>query len=130
MKKLSYLSVVAVSGALFGLLPGVGQASAAPIPGGVTGTCGALPTQTYCEIGDDRFPGGTISVDVDLVRTFPFNYESTWVLHGLHGYTCKATFWADDPARSWVCNGVPGGIVELMVTKKQTVDTANLGLRW
>ncbi|WP_346137156.1 hypothetical protein [Lentzea roselyniae] len=56
---------------------------------------------------DVELPGGRLSVDVDIVRSWPFgNYRTTWV-----------------------CENVHAGGVSLTVDK-QTPDFAHLGMRW
>jgi hypothetical protein len=105
--------------------------AAAAMAESTNGTCGPVPTQSECQIATLNFPGGRLSVDVDIVRSWPFgNYRTTWDVWDSHGPTgCKREIWADDPAGSWVCENVHAGGVSLTVDK-QTPDFAHLGMRW
>ncbi|PWK82543.1 hypothetical protein C8D88_113136 [Lentzea atacamensis] len=81
--------------------------AAAAMQESTNGTCGPVPTQSECQIATLNFPGGRLSVDVDIVRSWPFgNYRTTWV-----------------------CENVHAGGVSLTVDK-QTPDFAHLGMRW
>ncbi|MFS8101596.1 hypothetical protein LFM09_31170 [Lentzea alba] len=101
------------------------------VAGGTSGMCGAVPTQSECQIAHLSFPGGRLSVDVDIDRKWPYaNYRTTWDVWDSQGpTTCKREIWSDDPPGSWTCEGIHAGPISLTVDK-QTPDFAHLGLRW
>ncbi|WP_112263490.1 hypothetical protein [Lentzea terrae] len=110
------------------LLPAPAHAA---IQGSTNGVCGPIPSQSDCSIATDQFPGGRLSVDADLVRSWPFgNYRASWEVWDSQGPTgCKREIWSDDPAGSWTCEGVHAGYVSVSINK-MSPDFAHLGLRW
>ncbi|WP_394621741.1 hypothetical protein JNUCC0626_22450 [Lentzea sp. JNUCC 0626] len=106
-------------------------AATAAHAGSVTGVCGPVPTQSDCQIATLDFPGGRLSIDVDIDRRWPFvNYRTNWDVWDSQGPTsCKREFWSDDPPASWTCDNIHAGPITLNVGK-QTPDFAHLGLRW
>ncbi|MFD4670357.1 hypothetical protein ACFWNN_11520 [Lentzea sp. NPDC058450] len=124
--KIREFAVAAVIAAL--AVPLVATAAHA---GSVTGVCGAVPTQSECQIATLDFPGGRLSIDVDIDRRWPYtNYRTTWDVWDSQGPTgCKREIWSDDPPGSWTCENIHAGGITLNVDK-QTPDFAHLGLRW
>lgn len=112
------------------VLPATGIANAAT-SARTHGTCGPIPSQSYCTIGTDQFPGGWISVDVDLVKSSQAgDYQATWEVWDSRGPTgCEQKIWANAPAGSWTCDNIRPGVVSLTIAK-HSPDHAHLGLRW
>ncbi|MBY8853278.1 hypothetical protein K7G98_35615, partial [Saccharothrix sp. MB29] len=91
-----------------------------------------IQLDVWCILYDNEltadFPGGTISVDVDLLG-FHDNAQYTWTVKSNFGNFCSATYYAADPARSWNCYNVPAGRIDLQVAKAGWHD-ASIGVRW
>jgi hypothetical protein len=122
------LRKLAVAAAI-GLLAALAAISPA-FAGGGTKTC--PPGDAYSQWCDMQlypvvFPGGTISIDVDVVSSVDQN--GVWKLYINGGEVCHGNYSYKDPARSWVCRNVPRGYPTLSASKPHWVY-AYVGLRW
>jgi hypothetical protein len=77
-----------------------------------------------CHVGVDNFPGGTISVDVDVSGSG----TGVFVVTGPSGFQCSGSFPASGGVRSFVCRGAPAGLYEAGVTGP--AGPSAVGLRW
>ncbi len=70
---------------------------------------------------------GTVSIDADVSGKGSGKY--TWQLQTSSGTAiCSATMTAVDPARSWICNNVPAG--QLQVRMYTDTRGGSLGVRF
>ncbi|WP_379507510.1 hypothetical protein [Nonomuraea zeae] len=89
-------------------------------------TSGGEPWCTM-DLYPTRFPGGTISIDVDVSGNTPV--LTRWNLYIDGGKVCSAEFLHSDPPRSWVCRNVRAGVPTLDAGRAIGA-WARLGLRW
>ena len=87
--------------------------------------------QAWCEApinGYVYFPGGTISIDIDIWGN---PGPASWrLVDGAGNALCYTGFTVQDPGRSWTCN-VGAGDVKLRVDADTTVGRHfALALRW
>jgi hypothetical protein len=114
-------SVVAVSA--LAALPQTAMAQKTLDDGGESATCPGRE----CGVYSDFFPGGTVSVDVDLHGNGP----AQWGLYTSAGLSCSASFRAEEGPRSWICYNVPSGTIELDVFGGAgTGGPSSVGMRW
>lgn len=125
MRRLRKLTAV-VLGVIAATFILVTPASAA----GGTKTC---PPSTILEPSCDLdlyptvFPGGTISIDVDV--TGSSGAIGKWILAINGGRVCEASYSYNDPPRSWTCSNVPRGVPFLSAARPY-FETARIALRW
>jgi hypothetical protein len=74
-----------------------------------------------------RFPGGTISIDVDVQGSTPI--LGRWNLYIDGGKVCSTEYLHSDPPRSWVCRNVRAGVPTLDASRGSGA-WARIGLRW
>lgn len=109
-------------------VPASGAAAATPTPRwAVHTTCPHGTWGGICALVGDDFPGGRISIDVDVTgrATLP----GSWGLTSRNGFQCYGTFRMSDPPRSWTCDGVPSGLV-ILRSGEFGGATTTLGMRW
>ncbi|MEV0387060.1 hypothetical protein [Nonomuraea sp. NPDC050643] len=124
MRLLRKLATVVVAGAaVVATLATPAQAAGGTKYCPVTGTL-----EPWCDLQlyPTRFPGGTISIDVDV--TGPNPVVGHWTLYIDGGSVCGADFAYSDPPRSWVCRNVRAGYPTLSVPRGY--EAARIGLRW
>ncbi|GAA4000392.1 hypothetical protein GCM10022247_21000 [Allokutzneria multivorans] len=93
--------------------------------GGHDKTC---TSDRACLIEGHDFPGGTLSIDADVVG------GPNTVVHlrhkGDHGERCVADFWVNDPPRSWTCPNVRPGHYRVVIDAPDRHDALMVGVRW
>ncbi|WP_086820968.1 hypothetical protein [Allokutzneria sp. NRRL B-24872] len=93
--------------------------------GGSNRSCGY---DHICRLEGGGFPGGTVSIDVDVIGGA--NRLVEWRYKGDNGFRCGTTFWVNDPPKSWVCHGADPGGYRLIVSDTEYHDGYRLGIRW
>jgi hypothetical protein len=79
---------------------------------------------SQCEIAVAQFPGGTISVDVDVSGSG----NGRFLVEGPNGYECGGSFPASGGVRSFVCRSAPAGGYGAGVSG--SAGPSAVGLRW
>lgn len=82
-----------------------------------------------CYVTGTGFRGGTLAVDVDAIGGR--NVRLQWTIRQDGFVTCQTTFMVNDPARSWVCNGLgASNSTTLEVADFGNTHNWSLGLRY
>lgn len=74
-----------------------------------------------------RFPGGTMSIDVDVSGSS--TQTGVWNLYIDGGKVCSGSYRFSDPPRSWTCSNVRAGVPSLDASRDYRASVT-LGLRW
>ena len=77
-----------------------------------------------CQVGVSNFPGGTISVDVDVSGSG----TGVFVVTGPNNFQCSGSFPASGGVRSYVCRNAPAGTYVAGVDGPS--GPSAVGLRW
>ncbi|MEU1812419.1 hypothetical protein [Micromonospora aurantiaca (nom. illeg.)] len=99
---------------------GVALFPQAALAGGGSSNC----TANKCSVGVADFPGGTISVDVDVSGSG----TGVFVVSGPNNFKCSGSFPASGGVRSYVCRNAPAGVYAASVSGPS--GPSAVGLRW